>query len=1099
MAYYSLPSNNSIFFNLNDFTENSEEPLTLFFAKQQFIKRNGDSVYGNYIWFNNHIFKSNTQFQSNMQLDNVTMSIYDINNNVVGSFNNEGNIFCNNINNVSNLQISFLENITSDIQQQITKNLNDVITINDITIPNINNALLLKSSITYVDSQDNILQSSINNINNVTIPLINQNINSNTTNITTINNITIPASISTSKSYTDTSISSLIANAPSTMDNLYEISNLLTTNTNNIGDIIIAFDNKTILLQNNINLKSDITYVDTQHNALQIDINAREKILDNNNKLLLKSDITYVDTQDNALQIDINAREKILDNNNKLLLKSDITYVDAQDNALQTNINSKANINNTNLTGITSINKLICNDKIVLNGTPSIEGLSFNYDDINNISIIESVTWGISGRPIIFNPNYSGDVIIGSNLISQGDFDFNGSLNGISTTIFNHLSGLSSNIQTQITSNDTDILNNYNTLNTVDISLQSQITSNNTDILNNYNTLNLVDISLQSQITSNDTDILNNYNTLNTVDISLQSQITSNDTDILNNYNTLNTVDISLQSQITSNDTDILNNYNTLNTVDISLQSQITSNDTDILNNYNTLNSVDVAQQSLINLNNIARILDINDNYNTLDTVDISLQSQITSNNTDILNNYNMLNAVDISLQSQITSNDNTIQTITHTNNSVNITPIFDTTYNTSLWYIPFTIQQEITILPSSTVKYIYGEMHRVSKIDVQANNTINNYVGVWISPPSNQANIIIDGSSKIIEACNLRVDKTNFAENNFSIIANGNSKIDNIKCESIISLYDSSYVLNMPATAYETLNTLAEIFIGSINVNGDCLINLKPSINTEIKTLVTNKLFGLNSCKLVIKDDDANIIYTKISTSPNYGIGGTFESVSLTNIGDSLIIENIVQNINFNLENTNNNVGTNYNFYITFDANPSSNLQIRFNLAANPNTNNIVEIEPSKPTLNYGFLLTDKIINNKIISTEINSNNVIVENIYLNNKIYTNNIYTPIIRCMMTFIYNSNGFVSLNDNDTLLFSYSSSGRYNLTFQNVVPPNTYYNVVCNGTKSGDETYANNLTYLSFSKLTTSFYIKQFSGSSPENHNAGGWTNITVYW
>ena len=974
MAYYSLPSNNSIFFNLNDFTENSEEPLTLFFAKQQFIKRNGDSVYGNYIWFNNHIFKSNTQFQSNMQLDNVTMSIYDINNNVVGSFNNEGNIFCNNINNVSNLQISFLENITSDIQQQITKNLNDVITINDITIPNINNALLLKSSITYVDSQDNILQSSINNINNVTIPLINQNINSNTTNITTINNITIPASISTSKSYTDTSISSLIANAPSTMDNLYEISNLLTTNTNNIGDIIIAFDNKTILLQNNINLKSDITYVDTQHNALQIDINAREKILDNNNKLLLKSDITYVDTQDNALQIDINAREKILDNNNKLLLKSDITYVDAQDNALQTNINSKANINNTNLTGITSINKLICNDKIVLNGTPSIEGLSFNYDDINNISIIESVTWGISGRPIIFNPNYSGDVIIGSNLISQGDFDFNGSLNGISTTIFNHLSGLSSNIQTQITSNDTDILNNYN-----------------------------------------------------------------------------------------------------------------------------TLNSVDVAQQSLINLNNIARILDINDNYNTLDTVDISLQSQITSNNTDILNNYNMLNAVDISLQSQITSNDNTIQTITHTNNSVNITPIFDTTYNTSLWYIPFTIQQEITILPSSTVKYIYGEMHRVSKIDVQANNTINNYVGVWISPPSNQANIIIDGSSKIIEACNLRVDKTNFAENNFSIIANGNSKIDNIKCESIISLYDSSYVLNMPATAYETLNTLAEIFIGSINVNGDCLINLKPSINTEIKTLVTNKLFGLNSCKLVIKDDDANIIYTKISTSPNYGIGGTFESVSLTNIGDSLIIENIVQNINFNLENTNNNVGTNYNFYITFDANPSSNLQIRFNLAANPNTNNIVEIEPSKPTLNYGFLLTDKIINNKIISTEINSNNVIVENIYLNNKIYTNNIYTPIIRCMMTFIYNSNGFVSLNDNDTLLFSYSSSGRYNLTFQNVVPPNTYYNVVCNGTKSGDETYANNLTYLSFSKLTTSFYIKQFSGSSPENHNAGGWTNITVYW
>ena len=54
--------------------------------------------------------------------------------------------------------------------------------------------------------------------------------------INIINNSTIPASIVTSKTYTDTSISSLIANAPSTMDNLYEISQLLTTNINSIGD-----------------------------------------------------------------------------------------------------------------------------------------------------------------------------------------------------------------------------------------------------------------------------------------------------------------------------------------------------------------------------------------------------------------------------------------------------------------------------------------------------------------------------------------------------------------------------------------------------------------------------------------------------------------------------------------------------------------------------------------------------------------------------------------------------------------------------------------------------------------------------------------------
>ena len=90
--------------------------------------------------------------------------------------------------------------------------------------------------------------------------------------------------------------------------------------------------------------------------------------------------------------------------------------------------------------------------------------------------------------------------------------------------------------------------------------LQSQITTNGGFITS----LNSTSTNLQTQITSNDTDILNNYNTLDAVDISLQNQITSNDTDILNNYNALNTVDISLQNQISSNDTDILDTKNDL-------------------------------------------------------------------------------------------------------------------------------------------------------------------------------------------------------------------------------------------------------------------------------------------------------------------------------------------------------------------------------------------------------------------------------------------------------------------------------------------------------------------------------------------------------
>jgi len=142
---------------------------------------------------------------------------------------------------------------------------------------------------------------------------------------------------------------------------------------------------------------------------------------------------------------------------------------------------------------------------------------------------------------------------------------------------------------------------------------------------------------------------------------------------------------------------------------------------------------------------------------------------------------------------------------------------------------------------------------------------------------------------------------------------------------------------------------------------------------------------------------------------------------------------------------------------------------------------------------------LADKVLCNKVISSEVKTNDVTTEDVYINNKIYTNNIYTPIIRCVFSFIYNG-GVAINNTNDTLTFTYSSPGRYQLTFKNIPPPShNYYNVVCMGTKNGDETNADRLKYTSFSKTSTSFYIKQFSGSSPENHNSGGWTNIIVSW
>jgi len=128
-----------------------------------------------------------------------------------------------------------------------------------------------------------------------------------------------------------------------------------------------------------------------------------------------------------------------------------------------------------------------------------------------------------------------------------------------------------SNLQAQITSNDTDIAN----LKSADVNLQSQITSNDTDIaaLSGRIGANDTDIfEIEARIRSNDTDIsaLSGRITNNVNDISsLQSQIgaSTNEDDITNLQGQYS----SLQTQITGNGGNITN-----------LQTQITSNDADI-------------------------------------------------------------------------------------------------------------------------------------------------------------------------------------------------------------------------------------------------------------------------------------------------------------------------------------------------------------------------------------------------------------------------------------------------------------------------------------------------------------------------------------
>ena len=600
MAYYAIPKHN-IVFNLNDFTNNEEEALTIFTANNRYIKRGGDSIYGSYFWFNTHVFKSTTQFQNNIKINDSTINIYDINNNVVGSFDNQGNIVCKKINNIDDSKFIFLENVTSDIQEQLNFNQSNITTINNTTIPNINQNILTNlnsinlfnnttipninqniltnlNSINLIDNttipniNQNILTNlnSINLINNTSIPTINQNISTNLNSINLINNETIPASVVTSKNYTDTSISSLIANSPSTMDNLFEISQLLTANINSIADIIKAIDDQALLLQGNINLKSDTIYVNNQNSILQTDINT------------INSNISNVDNVSDLLKPISNLTQTALDT---------------------------INFNVSNVDNVSDLSKPISNlTQIALNTINS------NISNVNNVSDLL--------KPI-------------SNLTQTALNTINNNISNVDNVsdLLKPISNLTQTALNTINSNISNVDNVSDLLKPISNLTQTALNTINNNISNVNNVSDLskpISNLTQTALNTINTNINNNYNMLNVVDITQQSLID------LNNSNRI--LDISnVQTQVTNNSGFITS----LNSTVSNLQSQITSNDTDILNNYN-------AQQSLINLNNINRIIDINNRVlqTEYDTNKINVENQIESNDTDILNIQNSINSL---------------------------------------------------------------------------------------------------------------------------------------------------------------------------------------------------------------------------------------------------------------------------------------------------------------------------------------------------------------------------------------------------------------------------------------------------------------------
>ena len=314
---------------------------------------------------------------------------------------------------------------------------------------------------------------------------------------------------------------------------------------------------------------------------------------------------------------------------------SDISTLDSTTVKLTTNQSIAGNkiftndvtINNLTVTGtevVVDVENLAVKDNIIeINSGESSAGIS----RISGGIVIDRGT--ATNANILYNDandrfelNFplavEGEVVASaSNLITTGQ-TLTTNINTVST----NLGTSGQTLQTQITSNDSDISTLTTNLGTTGQTLQTQITSNDSDISTLTTNLGATGQTLQTQITSNDSDISTLTSNLVTTGQTLQPQITSNDSDISTLTTNIGTTGQTLQTQITSNDSDIstltsnlvttgqtlTTNINTvstnLGTSGQTLQTQITSNDTDITNLSSNL--VTTGQTLTTNINTVA-------------------------------------------------------------------------------------------------------------------------------------------------------------------------------------------------------------------------------------------------------------------------------------------------------------------------------------------------------------------------------------------------------------------------------------------------------------------------------------------------------------
>lgn len=523
----------------------------------------------------------------------------------------------------------------------------------------------------------------------------------------------------------------------------------------------ISFLSNTTKINGNIELDDDVLTIQNI-NGLSNSLNSLQSEISN-----LSSDITNLTNSDNNYADDIlslqNANENIQAsiNNANLTIASSSSLISTINNTLgiisgqisnnlngiSTNTSSISSINSTINEINTSINDIKTNI-VSINTNLSLKASKAEFDDLNSIFADVSNN---NGNLIIANDTTINDLLINNSFLCDGTFSIDNIEYCITNQQMSYLKNISSDVQGQINTINTNLtsINNTNTIQDGNILSHSNLLSSHANSINTINDhIDIIDNSINtinsSVISINST--LNN-NTTSIGDI--ESDITSLNNAVLANINSINTINneiLNLQPELTST--------NRLNTSFIA-DGSITNSQFQTLYNINTGSSIETRLSDLETLTNTLNglqngdalsftdlISNVNDISNTLDTFQFNqtstnsnYASEIASLQNSVISETNKLNSdfVQTSYNSNSILSDalDYIQTqIDTANTAISALQLYDTNNSTNITNLTNTCNTNTTNLTNREAHDVIQD-GRISTLEndvLDLTNSLSNY-----------------------------------------------------------------------------------------------------------------------------------------------------------------------------------------------------------------------------------------------------------------------------------------------------------------------------------------------------------------------------------